>query len=59
MVGTVSRRVIGRMYTRGVKWLHKHAAQVSSPHTEIKLMILCQVATVINSVSKFNLPETF
>ena len=46
------------MYTREVKWLHKHAARVSSPHTEVKLMvILCQVATVINSVSKFNLPS--
>lgn len=45
------------MYIGGVKWLHEHAAQVSSP-TEMKLMaILCQVAAVINSVSKFNLPS--
>ena len=46
------------MYTGGVKWLHEHAAWGSSPHTEMKLMaILCQAATVINSVSKFNLPS--
>ena len=46
------------MYTGGVKWLHEHAAQVSSPNTKMKLMaILCQVAAVTNSVSKFNLPS--
>ena len=57
-VGTCEQERKPGMYTGGVKWLHEHAARVSSPHTEMKLMaILCQVAAVINSVSKFNLPS--
>ena len=57
-MGTHEQERKARVYTGGVKWLHEHAAQVSSPHTEMKLMaILCQVAAVINSVSKFNLPS--
>ena len=57
-MGTCEQERIPGMYTGGVKWLCEHAARVSSPHTEIKLMaILRQVAAVTNSVPKFNLPS--
>ena len=31
------------MYTSGVKSLHEHTAQVSSPNTELKLMVILRV----------------
>lgn len=64
--GTGKQEMEPGMYTGRVKSIHEHAAWVSSPKTEMKLIVILrvdqgtdqsQVTEFINSVSKFNFPS--